>query len=419
MDRVIKNTILLLTLCMCLAALVYEGWNIVVDYVRPIWAEKFGFIADFQFFYEGAQRFLEDPYLLYEENTHDGFLLIEREGRIDYGYPPPAVLLFVSFAFLSIRAAYLAFTVFSVVLTALCVMLFKWLYDWNRKRSVWDLKWWTILAFAFASGPTYVTYVFGQVNAVVLILCLMYIACILDERFVLAGFIVGVGFWLKFYPVFLLALAPFEKRPLRLLFASALSIVLIPLILQPILPLELYRRYFFEVYPGLADQTAPHIYNQSVIGWLTRFVEPLSMYYNWGPLLVDARVKVANLLAMAAVFGWIMVGYYRHRERKLLHYACILAASPIVVTYGWGGTYMLALPLVMLAMHSLFERSWVYALLVPMLAVLFIIPAYRPFDLGDQLGPVASHLYYNRYLFVTALLLFWSVRVTPEQKKEC
>lgn len=402
---------------MCLAALVYEGWNIVVDYVRPIWAEKFGFIADFQFFYEGAQRFLEDPYLLYEGNTHDGFLLIEREGRIDYGYPPPAVLLFVPFAFLSIRAAYLAFTVFSVVLTALCVVLFKWLYDWNRKRSVWGLKWWAILAFVFASGTTYVTYIFGQVNAVVLILCLMYVACILDERFILAGFIVGVGFWLKFYPVFLLALAPFEKRPIRLISSSALSIVLIPLILQPILPLELYRRYFFEVYPGLADQTAPHIYNQSVIGWLTRFVEPLSMYYNWGPLLVDARVKVANLLAMAAVFGWIMVGYYRHRERKLLHYACILAASPIVVTYGWGGTYMLALPLVMLAMHSLFERSWVYALLVPFMAVLFIIPAYRPFDLGDQLGAVASHLYYNRYLFVTALLLLCSVQVKSEQEK--
>lgn len=403
-----RKFMLILTLCLCAAASVYEGWNIVVDYVRPIWAEKFGFIADFQFFYEGAQRFLEDPYLLYEGNTRDGFLLIESEGRIDYGYPPPAVLLFVPFAFLSLPAAYLVFTLFSSLLTLLCVLLFKWLHDWDRKRSGWSLEWWTIIAFAFASGTTYVTYVFGQVNAVMLILCLMYIACILDERFVLAGFIVGVGFWLKFYPVFLLALAPFEKRPVRLISSSVLSIVLIPLILQPILPLELYRRYFFEVYPGLAAQTAPHVYNQSVIGWLTRFIEPRSLYYNWGPLLVDARVKWANLFVMVAVFGWIMAGYYRHRERKLLHYACILAAAPMVVTYGWGGTYMLALPLIILAMIALGERSWAYALLVPVLAVVFIIPAYRPFDLGDQLGPVASHLYYNRYLFVTALLLFWA-----------
>ena len=133
--------------------------------------------------------------------------------------------------------------------------------------------------------------------------------------------------------------------------------------------------------------------------------------------MVDARVKAFNLVALAAIFGWIMAGYRRHREKKLLHYACILAAAPMVVTYGWGGTYMLALPLLILTMITLSERSWAFTLLVPVLALIFIIPAYRPFDLGDQLGSVASHLYYNRYLFATALLLLCSVQVKSGQKR--
>ena len=417
MNSLFKTIILVLTLCLCVAAFAYEIHNIVVDYIRPIRAGTFGFVADFQFFYEGAQRFMENPMLLYEGNTRDGFLLIDAQGRIDYGYPPPAVLLFVPFALVSKAVAYAGFMLFSILVTVVCFVLLKRLHDWDKERIRWGIVWWVAAAFTFAAGMTYVTYVFGQVNTVVLLVCLMYIGCVMDGRYVLAGFLLGAGFWLKFYPLFLLALAPFERRPLRLLAASALGIVLIPLALQPIMPLELYRHYFSEVYPGLSAQTAPHVYNQSVIGWLTRFIEARSMYYNWGPLLVDARVKAFNLVALAAIFGWIMAGYRRHREKKLLHYACILAAAPMVVTYGWGGTYMLALPLIILTMITLSERSWAFTLLVPVLALIFIIPAYRPFDLGDQLGSVASRLYYNRYLFATALLLLCSVQVKSGQKR--
>lgn len=407
--KLARPLILGVTLCLCLAALAYEVHNIVVDYVRPITEGTFGFVADFQFFHEGAQRFLQDPMTLYEGNTRDGFLLIGEKSRIDYGYPPPAVLLFVPFASFPTSAAFPAFLILSAVITGLCVVLFKSLHDRDRKRPRWDLRWWIALAFAFACGMTYVTYVFGQVNAVVLLVCLLYVACVMDERYTLAGVLIGIGFWLKFYPVFLLALAPLERRPIRLLIASFLGIALIPVVLLPVLPLELYRQYFFEVYPGLAAQTSPHVYNQSLIGWMTRFQQPRSMFFDWGPLLVDPRVKALNLLAMAAIFGATFLAYRCDRARPLWHYACILAAAPMVVTYGWGGTYMLALPLLLLAVVTLASGGRGSLLSLPVVVAAFLIPAYRPFDFGDRFGPVAAHVFYSRYLYLTVVLLIWAL----------
>lgn len=391
----------------CLVAWGLELRNLARDYIAPALRGERSFIADFQFFYEGAQRFLTDPLLLYRVNTRDGFLLIEWNRRVDYGYPPPAVLLFVPFALVSLPLSYAVFTLGNILLVPVCVWLMVLLREWERPREMAPPGFgWLSLAFAWASGMTYVTLAFGQVNVWVLLICLLYMACVMDGRYVSAGVLVGLGFWLKFYPIFLLALAPFEKRPFRLLAAGALGVLLVPAALQAVLPLELYAEYFRDIYPGLAGQTSPHIYNQSVVAWLTRFLLPGPMILDWGPVVVEPGIRILSGILMVLGVGGVAASYRKCRQAVFFHYAAMLAVVPMVVTYGWGGTYLLALPLILLELGAWFHGyPWAGWLAGALVMAAYIVSAYKPFGGDWPGGDIAAHLFHNRYLYLTLLIL--------------
>ena len=405
MVRITNRWVLLFVMVLSSSALCYEVHHIVRDYVGPLFKGSTDFVDDFQFFYEAAGRALQSPDSLYERNTSHGFLFIESGARCDYGYPPPAVLFFLPLALLPLRWAFAVFILCSMVLTGLSVRFIRALLD-GEKDSGLDRVFWGITTVSILSlGPVYVTLAFGQVNALVLMFSLGYVWAVKKERFLAAGVLMGLGFWLKFYPLFLLVLAPLEKRPVRLLFASLVSIAALPLLLSPVLPLDLYTHYFREIYPGLAEQTAPHVYNQSWIGFFTRLSGLGSDYFSWGPVLIDPEVKTINSLLQVVLFGWIAWGYSRNQTHKFLYYACVMAVTPMVVTYGWGGTYMLAIPLLLLAWVRLMRGgAWACAGFLLLLAV-FIIPAYRSFDLVAWRGGVVEQVYYSRYLIAALVLL--------------
>ncbi len=399
-----------------------EMRNLIRDYVGPALRGERPFINDFQFFYDGAQRFLTDAFLLYRVNTRAGFLLIEWDRRVDYGYPPPAVLLFVPFAMISLPVSYAFFMFFSLMFMPLCVWLIELLRDWELDHKTAPKGFgWMALFFGWASGMTYVTLAFGQVNVWVLLICLLYIACVMDRRYVAAGLLMGIGFWLKFYPVFMLSLAIFEKKPIRILLACAMGILLIPVALQIVLPLELYVEYFRDIYPGLAGQTSPHIYNQSVVAWLTRFLVPDSMFLDWGPLVVEPGVRILSGVIMVLAVAAVAASYWKYRQSVFFHYAAIMAVVPMVVTYGWGGTYMLAMPLILLELGA-WMHQWLWGWLGALVVVAaFIVPAYKPFEPAGPGGAVIAHVLHNRYLYLTAAILaigLWRRRktaLTPNQ----
>jgi alpha-1,2-mannosyltransferase len=386
-----------------LGALAYEWRNLMVDYVAPLFAGRTGFFADFQFFHDGARRFILSPDELYSGNTRDGFLLIQSAARIDYGYPPTAVLLFAPLATLPLPWAFVVFTAFSAALVLASVLLFRIL----AREELGELEprgaWFVLAALVLSLGSVYVTFVFGQVNAVVLVLCLAYVLMARRGQYVWAGLFLAAGFWLKFYPLYLLVLAPFERRPLRLLLSAGLWILAIPVVLLPFLPFHLYTEYFLKIYPELARETAPHVYNQSVTGFLTRLISPKTALFDWGPYVIDSRVRFVNGLATAGLLGWLALNYHLQRERKLLHYACVLAVTPLIVTYGWGGTYMLAIPLVLIVLINALARGAAGFALFAAVWLILLLPAYRPFAFGDRFGVLVEHLYYSRYLYLVLL----------------
>ena len=405
MNQMVNRWCLLLALGMSLAALGYEFHHLARDYVGPLFKGSADFVDDFQFFYEGACRVLQSPGLLYEGNTSHGYLFLKSGARCDYGYPPPAVLFFLPLALLPLRWAFAVFMLCSVVLTGMGVQIIRGLLDDGDHDRLGRGGWGIITIMVLSLGPVYVTLAFGQVNALVLTLSLGYLWAVKKGRCLLAGVLMAVGFWLKFYPLFLLVLAPFEKHPIRLLTASLASIAMLPILLSPILPLHLYIHYFQTVYPGLAEQTAPHIYNQSWIGLLTRWCGPAAAYFSWGPVLIDPEVRMINNLLQVVLFGWIAWGYSRSRNHSLLCYACVMAVTPTVVTYGWGGTYMLALPLLLLAWIRLLSGEAWGCLGFLVLLVLFILPSYRPLDWVAWRGGIVEQIYYSRYLMATLVLV--------------
>jgi hypothetical protein len=127
------------------------------------------------------------------------------------------------------------------------------------------------------------------------------------------------------------------------------------------------------------------------------------MCFDWGPLVVDPTVRILSAVFMALGVGIVMWGYRRNRSRPYFHYAALLAVVPMVVTYGWGGTYLLALPLVLHEMAEWIEKTrWGWVAAVVATAAL-LLPAYRPCGSNWPDIGILRHIFYNRYLYVVAV----------------
>src|SRR5690606_4514015 len=88
-----------------LAVLLLPGYLYVRQY-RHVLAEPDGFVYDFSFFYQAGQRFLADPAALYAD--------------VQYLYPPPSVVPFLTTVALPQWAAYLAWNAGVVALAVVC-----------------------------------------------------------------------------------------------------------------------------------------------------------------------------------------------------------------------------------------------------------------------------------------------------------
>ena len=401
----LKSVFLVSLACLSAAALAYELHNLMVDYMLPILDRRIGFVADFQFFHDGAVRVLRSPDNLYGGNTENGYLLIESGSRIDYGYPPPAVLLFVPLAFLSLPWAFMAFFVINLAGVVLAVFFLRRLVD-PEGRQGW-LFWLAAGLIVLSTGPSYVTYAFGQVNVIVLYLCLLYLLAIRGDHNLLAGMCLAAGFWLKFYPVFLLSLAPLEKHPIRLLSWSLGWIAMLPLLCSPFLPLPLYIKYFGEIYPALAEQTSAHVYNQSIQAFLMRLSLGDWGLADWGPILTTQSAIWNNnavMLVLMTVVGW---RYYVKRDEFFRAYFSLMAIIPAVVTYGWGGTYMLALPLLVLLLVHGIRGGWMAWFIFSIVWLAFLLPSYRPLLSLLPADGWSAFFYYSRYLFLTLFAVLY------------
>src|SRR5690606_181748 len=189
-----------------LAVLLLPGYLYVRQY-RHVLAEPDGFVYDFSFFYQAGQRFLADPAALYAD--------------VQYLYPPPSVVPFLTTVALPQWAAYLAWNAGVVALAVVCFRRVLRLYARPEAEPVARPLTRGLVLIGLGSGPLLQNLKYGQVNVLVLLTDLLFLNGLRRDRPLRAALALCGGFWLKLYPLVLIPLAWGVRRPGRLVFGFA------------------------------------------------------------------------------------------------------------------------------------------------------------------------------------------------------
>lgn len=377
-----------------LALLIYEGYTLIAAVLWPLWNNPNTLQTDFHYYYDAALRFRGDASRLYSA-TDDVIA--------GFAYPPPAIVPFVWLSHLPLGAALLLFTIASyTALLGAMALWFRYLRQHGLPLGARTRAALTLIALALA--PTYMNAIFGQVNAFVL-LCSVAFVTLAVARPGSAGGLLSVGIGLKIYPALLVAVGAWDRRTWRAIAIALVGLVAVVLVLLPIVPEGAYDTYLDEVLPARLDTTAIHITNQSLVAFVERFLYPPERFLHWtGEQAVTTR---ASVRAINVIFGAAVIGYLWWRARlngPLTSMAGVIALAAVIAPLGWGHTFVLALPLVVLHLAALDAAPAARQALVLGAVAAMMIPAGRHLPI-DWLPASVQNLAYSRYLLATIALM--------------
>jgi hypothetical protein len=213
--------------------------------------------------------------------------------------------------------------------------------------------------------------------------------------------------WLKVYPIMLAAIGLWDRRTWRALRRSIVAAIAIAIVAMAIVPPQAFRSFFVDVLPSRIDKTAIHISNQSLVAFIERFRYPSMQFLNWTgeqAVTVSAAVRVLNLIAAGAA---ILALWRRARDGAralVLNAAILMALIAVIAPLGWGHTYMMVLPLVILQLIAMRDARPIVAIAIFFCVVALMVPAGRRFCVRGRIARLLLNLIYSRYLLATLVL---------------
>lgn len=357
--------------------------------------------SDFRIFHQTALRFSQTPLALYPGDAHvtlQGFL-----------YPPPSILLFLPFSLVNVATGYALF----VGLLYLCTAgaLAMWLRVVGRagltSMTLTGADHVALLVLGLAAGPVFAGAAAGQVDSIVLCLCVAYIVLLRSGRSAAAGAILAVGCWIKIYPALLLVYALRTPGRNRVAAGFAITGLAVPVLALPIVPAGLYVAYFLDLLPTLSGRTIVNIYNQSAAAFLTRLDVPIrESLQTFDAYPIRPAVRLGILVAALSSIALLMRLARRPAGLDLVVVASLIAIIGPIAPLGWGHSYIYVLPLLVVALALALERrSVMLAGVVVAVFTAMSIPAYRRFTFLADAPSLVQNLVYSRYLLATLLLL--------------
>lgn len=343
--------------------------------------------SDFAIYHKAATRLAADPDSLYREIT--------KGQPEDWIYPPPAILPILPFRNFGIAPGF--FVWMALVYVALAASGLAWHELAGRAGPAWK----PVLLFT-ALTPGFHAARNGQMDPFVLLICLAYLIALGRDRAALAGISLALGVWIKIYPAVLLVMALFHPKARRVFTWFAGAMVAVPVIVLPIVPLRVEVAYFGEYLPAVAQNTEPHIYNQSLIGFLSRqSLGPFpAVFDSWAIVPVAAVHKAAAALVVLTFVGIVL---WRIRARgfatDVSDAFLLLAIVPVASPLGWCHAYVYAIPAVAWCLWNESNRMRLAGITA---ALVFCVPGYRVLPLG-LLPAILQNLGNTRFLFAALL----------------
>jgi alpha-1,2-mannosyltransferase len=384
------------------ALLCYEIPTLVTAVLRPLWNNPGALQTDFHYYYEAALRFSGGgPLYLASDDVIAGF-----------AYPPPAIVPFMMLARLPLGAALLIFTLASyLALLAAVNLWFSFLRRTGmviaRSAEV------AITLIAVALAPSYMNMMNGQVNTFVLLSAVAFVS-LAPLLPLIAAALLASGIWLKVYPAFLVVIGLWDRRAWRAISWAIAAAALMAVVLLPILPPGHYQTFLDGVLSSRIDKTAVHITNQSLVAFLERFYVSPELFLNWTGqqgITVGRGVRAINICLMVTAVGYIWRRFGAHRANASAA-AGVMAMVAVFAPLGWGHTYVMVLPLIILHLLALRDAGAVKTTMICACVAAFLIPAGRLLPV-DWAPPALQNLVYSRYLIATMVLSLLDLDTQP------
>lgn len=344
--------------------------------------------SDFAIYYFAAKRFLHDPSTLYEFEATLNFA--------GYTYPPLSILLFVPFTLLSYYTAYILFQ-FVVVATLIaaigCVVIARQhVFSGTRNQPLEAIL---FALLVLASGPAFSNSVSGQVNSIVLALCLGAALLGMRSHSLLGGIMLAFACWIKIYPALLVTAMLGIKSQRRTALFAIVTVVFLPIVMLPFIPPVLYDHYFLQLLPVMGGKIDSNLSNQSITATLIRLSLPLDQWLGWGVVDVPGWIRSLN----GGILVTVLAGFSFTRICKstdtVLVMLLALAFIPLIAPLGWGHSYLFTVPLV--AYCAAYCEQLVIRLVAVFAWLLLLVPAYSILGPLRQFGVLVVEVLYSRY----------------------
>ena len=338
-------------------------------------------------------------------------------------YPPVSILFLAPLGALPTPVAFIVLTILSVTLLAAVIAAIRALAAdaWPKDR----LGRWGLPLLIVSLAPVTQTLMIGHFNIVVLATFVTggFFASRHYSR--TAGLIVAIGFWLKLYPVALVALflSLRELRPAAFWSAScSIALALLSLIW---IPQSWYMEYFSVFLPAMQKFTVPG-HSQSIAAQLVHLDTNLGRRISTGDLdFIAWRLPFSLLLLSKAVlvagFGLAVAHIRRGRLEAAVHLealAIILLTLLLYSPVAWTHHFVLAIPaMAILLMRLNTGASRVEQALTVACWLALAVPGWTNFPhtfLNLPGGYFAAGAFYMRYtlsaLCMVGLLVAPSLR---------
>lgn len=298
-------------------------WLVYLAVVLLIYTHHPNGAGDFAYYYRGAVR-LNQGRDLYADLAPN-----------DYVGPPLLVQVIAPVvAIADLRAASLVWFAANVAaLFGTLALLDRYVTGPRSRLLLW------IAPVFFV--PTLMSFWHGQATVILCLLTVGAWAAVKEDRPILAGVLLAVGAWIKFYPG-LLILYFLWKREGRVVIGALAAGLLLGLVQMVGVGPQVFFGYFTGVLPGLLAEGQPHLShsNQSVLGFSLRLFADVPQVV---PLAVSPTLfNLTRLSLMLALLGgtlWLIARPVRLAQtpaRKFdLEYALVLIDALLLGSTLW------------------------------------------------------------------------------------
>lgn len=370
--------------------------------ILPLFKAHDHFVLDFEYFYDMGKQSVASPAQLYADPKRMGTPVILLNRNVFHPYPPPAALAFRLFSLLPFEYAYTIWSlgIFGLIIGSLLIFA-KILKEesQNVKSNVWFP-----LILCMSAAPSFLDSSFGNVNSLVLLLCVVYVWFFSRQKIVLAGIILSIAFWLKLYPALLLLSLIKTNRKASLIggFSSGVAVIFVTSLF--FVPLQVFKEFFIEIVPAYSGQTITHVFNQSLLPAILRIFSSTKTFFSYDYILIPAPIRIVTSTLIILLLSVYCFLNWKCRSSSAVFIAGLCNFIPLITPIGWGYTFVMLYPSFIILYYQGMLQTRFQSFLYLLCWCGLVTPSYHRIE-QYNIPDVIKLIYYSRYTIVAIFII--------------